>query len=98
MFPGFFVILARSRLAIAKCDYAADAYSARNVAVGECIDTYMYAPGQEKPEVNEMPPKNQASGNRHPLQQINRSYMISRKISKACRSEGGRKRLCYKRE
>lgn len=58
MFPGFFVILARSRLAIAKGDYAADAYSARNVAVGEYIDIYMYAPGLEKPEVNEMPPKN----------------------------------------
>lgn len=70
-----FVILARSRLAIAKRDYAADAYSARNVAVGECIDIYMYAPGQEKPEVNEMLSKNQASSNRHPLQQINRSYI-----------------------
>lgn len=50
-------------------------YSARNVAVGECIDIYMYAPGQEKPEVNEMLSKSQASSNRHALQQINRSYI-----------------------
>lgn len=65
----------RSRLAIAKRDYAADAYVARNVAVGECIDIYMYAPGQGKLEVNERLPKNQPPITRCPLQQINRSYI-----------------------
>ena len=75
MFPGFFVARTRSRLAIAKHDYAADAHVARNVAVGECIDIYMHVPEKEKPEVNEPPPKTQAVDTRHPLQQINRSYI-----------------------
>lgn len=75
MFPGFFVVRTRSRLAIAKRDYATDAHVARNVAVGECIDIYMHVPEQEKPEVNEPRPKTQAVGTGHPLQQINRSYI-----------------------
>lgn len=75
MFPGFFVIHARSRLAILKRDYATDAHVARNVAVGECVDINMHVPEQEKPEVNEPRPKTQAAGTRHPLQQINGSYI-----------------------